>query len=186
MLSHDSPTMVPIMTRVKFQISVPNVVNKRKSPKFIRTMPAGIEIKLLIKGIKRQKNTVQTPYFANQDVALWRSPFVNLKIWPHLSIMASSRFISINRPTPYRSTAPNTEPTVEKVMTPTTLRFVVVVIKPPNVRITSDGIGGKIFSRVIKKKIPIYPKRSMISMNKFSMPRLHFNLDVFQLGHIFL
>jgi hypothetical protein len=44
-----------------------------------------------------------------------------------------------------------------------------VVIKPPKVRMTSDGIGGKIFSNAINRKIPIYPKLFINSVIQFSI-----------------
>ena len=54
--------------------------------------------------------------------------------------------------------APTTAPKVAQKITPTILILVVVVIKPPKVKITSEGIGGKTFSIVIRRKIPRYPK----------------------------
>lgn len=42
-----------------------------------------------------------------------------------------------------------------------------VVRKPPNVRITSEGIGGKTFSTAIRIRTPTYPKRLTISRITF-------------------
>ncbi|MMZ71057.1 hypothetical protein D1872_342840 [compost metagenome] len=68
-----------------------------------------------------------------------------------LSIRSTLRI----RPTPYRMTAPSTEPIVAATTTPGTVSSDVVVIKPPKVRITSDGMGGNTFSKAI---ISIMPK----------------------------
>jgi hypothetical protein len=40
--------------------------------------------------------------------------------------------------------------------------LVVVVINPPKVRITSEGMGGKRFSTAINRKIPAYPNESIM------------------------
>lgn len=50
----------------------------------------------------------------------------------------------------YSTTAPLTEPAVEAAVTPVTDILDAAVIKPPNVKITSEGIGGKIFSTAIR------------------------------------
>ena len=47
--------------------------------------------------------------------------------------------------------APITEPKVEARITPIRVHFVPLTKKPPSVKITSEGIGGKIFSTAIKR-----------------------------------
>ena len=50
--------------------------------------------------------------------------------------------------------APTREPKVEVIITPKIFNFEYVVINPPNRSITSEGIGGKMFSTAIKKNTP--------------------------------
>ena len=59
--------------------------------------------------------------------------------------------------TKYKIIAPTTEPIVATNTTPGTVIFEIVVIKPLNGNIISDGIGGNIFSIVIKNNTPKYP-----------------------------
>ena len=72
-------------------------------------------------------------------------------------------------PTMYNKTAPNTEPNVADRATFHTFIPLNVVKNPPNAKITSDGIGGKIFSIVINKKMPIYPNSLIISNMRSSI-----------------
>ena len=51
--------------------------------------------------------------------------------------------------------APITDPNVEKIMIKLRFNSADVAIKPEKVKITSEGIGGKIFSIAISKRIPI-------------------------------
>ena len=55
------------------------------------------------------------------------------------------------------------EPKVENIITANILRSVYLQIKPEKVRITSDGIGGNIFSIAISKNIPKYPYLTIIA-----------------------
>ncbi|MNY60708.1 hypothetical protein D3C86_1972970 [compost metagenome] len=71
---------------------------------------------------------------------------------------------SSRRPIQYRITAPSSEPAVEAISTPGIVSLEVVVINPPNGRMTSEGMGGKIFSSASIRKIPAYPNCSMISV----------------------
>ena len=48
-----------------------------------------------------------------------------------------------------------TEPTVAAMMTPGSVRSVVVVKKPESGRISSDGIGGKTFSKKMRNQTPM-------------------------------
>src|SRR5699024_9702679 len=82
--SQEAPTEAPKYTRTMFQIKVPNVVSRRNIPKCIFDIPAGMEIKLRIKGINRQKKTVQYPYLPNQTSAFCISFVVIRRICPHL------------------------------------------------------------------------------------------------------
>lgn len=50
------------------------------------------------------------------------------------------------------------EPNVEDIIINEIFKFNGFEIKPENARINSDGIGGKRFSNIRRKHIPIYPK----------------------------
>lgn len=51
--------------------------------------------------------------------------------------------------------APIIEPNVEAKITPIKVSLVPLTKKPPSVKITSEGIGGKIFSTAIKRIMAI-------------------------------
>src|SRR5690606_11219272 len=148
-----SPTASPTNTNTVFQIKVPRVVKVKNSQNFIFDIPAGIEMRLRTKGINRPKNTVHIPKRSNQASALCISDFFTRNQLPYLSMIFSNRSTSSNKPTPYKATAPTTDPAVEAMITPGIVIVVVVVINPPTVKITSDGIGGKTFSSIISRKI---------------------------------
>lgn len=149
-----SPTAAPMKTSAVFQMRLPIVVSKTNSRKFIFDMPAGIEIRLRISGTSRQNNTVQGPYLSNHASARWMSFRVRRKIPPHRSTIFSSFDTSISNPMLYKTIAPMTEPAVAAIITPIFVKSVYVVINPPNVKITSEGIGGNTFSIMINSNTP--------------------------------
>ena len=65
-----------------FQISVPKVVKIRKLGSFILAEPAGIEIRLLIKGMNRQKKIVAYPLFKNHFSAFVMSSGLRRSTFP--------------------------------------------------------------------------------------------------------
>lgn len=155
MTSQDSPRNAPKHTRMVFHTSVPKVEKIRKVEKFIFAIPAGMEIRLRTTGISRQKNTVQLPYLKNHPSAVRISFFETLRICPHRPTKLSNTLTLTSLPTQYKITAPSTEPAVEATITPGTVNIVLVVIKPPNGKTISEGMGGKRFSKAITVIIPI-------------------------------
>ena len=79
------------------------------------------------------------------------------------------------RPSSYRISAPSTDPAVAARTAPAMFIRVYVVINPPKVKITSDGIGGNKFSIRIRANIPAYPyelkSSSTISRMIYRTPR---------------
>src|SRR5690625_2243711 len=90
MSSQFSPTDAPRFTNTVFQINVPTVVKSKNNGIPILLIPAGIEIKLRINGINRQKNTVHGPYLLNHAYDLSTSSVVSRSHFPYLTTI---RFI---------------------------------------------------------------------------------------------
>lgn len=151
-LSQVFPAMRPRTTRTVFQIIVPADVKTMNGANDIFVEPAGREIRLLTMGMQRQMNTALLPHFRNHFFAFSTSSGFRCKIRPVLPLkIFSSRSVLISLPTRYSMIAPATDPNVAIRITTGTFIDVDIVINPPKVRIISEGIGGKIFSRVISK-----------------------------------
>ncbi|MNW67115.1 hypothetical protein D3C74_456620 [compost metagenome] len=73
---------------------------------------------------------------------------------PQRSTIRSSLLTSSIRPIQYRTTAPSSDPAVAAISTPVMVMPEVVVMNPPNGRMISEGIGGKIFSRASIMRMP--------------------------------
>ena len=121
-------------------------------------MPAGTEIKERTTGTNLPKNKAKTPFFWKNLVALSRSLALKRSVWPTLPFKIFSRRSTDKKcPTAYKIAAPKTAPIVAAVIAPKTFSPAVNVKNPVNVKTTSEGIGGKIFSRAISSAIPRYP-----------------------------
>ncbi len=82
MLSHFSPNSLPINIKIEFQINVPQVVYNKNFEIGIFAIPAGTEIKLLMSGTNRQRNTAFPPLFLNHFSALSISFILRCRIFP--------------------------------------------------------------------------------------------------------
>lgn len=65
-----SPSQNPAMTNTEFQTRLPRAVRPTKTVSGMRSMPAGMEIRLRNTGTMRAKNTVLAPCRANHASAL--------------------------------------------------------------------------------------------------------------------
>lgn len=153
-----SPAILPAQMRTVFQINDPISVSVKNFVKFIFAIPAGTEIRLRTIGINLPKKTAFPPYRLNQYAALAISSRFSRSVEPILPSTTDPSFSTLtNFPKAYRTVAPIIEPMVEATITPGTVIVLSIVRQPPSVRMTSDGIGGNIFSIAISRQIPKYP-----------------------------
>src|SRR5690606_1931502 len=79
------------------------------------------------------------------------------------------------RPAKYQGSMPTTAPTVAVARTPKRLRSPLAAAKPAKGMISSEGMGGKIDSASMTRKIPRYPSSEMVwmiqSVMQFSLRR---------------
>ena len=126
----------------------------RKRPGGIRTIPAGTEISVRTAGTMRPKNTARPPCRANQPCALSMSPGDTVIQRPCLAAHRFSRSDPTERPSQNQKLVPRTDPSVPastvgmKDSAPVPHRY------PASGMMTSDGIGGKMFSSSMSAKMP--------------------------------
>ena len=136
---------------------------------FMRVTPAGMEISDRKTGTIRPVKTVQPP-------RRWK----NASVRSMSEVLTKGTLARIRRvrsgpsqaPTPYRAHAPATEPKVHHRIA---VRMVMLEVpvpaeKPARGRITSEGRGGKRFSRAIRKAAPGPPRVVMIPTAQAAIP----------------
>ena len=78
-----------------FQVALPKVVNKINLDNFISVKPAGTLTKLLIKGIRRPKNTSWAPCLSNHFAVFCKSVNLIPTYFPYL-VTKNSNLSSLN------------------------------------------------------------------------------------------
>ncbi len=141
-----------------FHRALPRVVRPRKTGSGMRSTPAGTEIRLRKMGIIRPKNTALVPCRRNQaSVFSMSETFTS----GSRAAIATVRSRPSSAPTPYRASAPTTEPAVVHSRAAHRLICPVLAAKPASGRITSLGSGGNRFSRAMARPAPGAPSVSM-------------------------
>ena len=137
-----------------FQIIKPALEYTINFLKFIRTLPAGIEITERTPGIMRPKNTAGISYFTKNPVALWKS-FPEIATYPpYLRKNFSSFAAGANQPSANQNNVPIKAPRLAVIKARKKLSSPLATECPTNGNITSDGIGGNKFSATIKTNTP--------------------------------
>ena len=152
--SHDAPATAPAPMSTVFQIRLPAVVRRRNGSSSIFAIPAGIEIRLRMIGTNRQKRRLTVPFSPAIRLHLSHLPLLLPAVSPCPAQKCIKLLHGICRPSSYRISAPSTEPAVAARTAPAMFIRVYVVINPPKVKITSDGIGGNKFSIRIRQTFP--------------------------------
>ncbi|CAM5590509.1 hypothetical protein SALBM217S_04394 [Streptomyces griseoloalbus] len=144
-----------------FHIALPSVVRPRNSGSGIRSTPAGMDTRLRNSGIIRPKNTAFDPCRRNHASVFSTSATFTSGSRP---ARASVRSRPSSAPTPYRASAPITEPAVVHSSTANKPIRPLLAAKPANGRITSLGTGGKRFSSAMARPAPGAPRASIRSL----------------------
>src|SRR5690625_72043 len=132
--------------RVAFQPAEPMAVQSVNLMGLSRSMPAGMEIRERIPGMKRPKKTEAGPYLSNQ----YKAPSTSLASTSHIqSAILRKRSAPIHAPMPYSAQAPRMEPAVAQIKVGQKPRLPCEIVNPASGSTTSEGIGGKRFSNKI-------------------------------------